>query len=125
MVLDSPIHRLLGLEGEVEAREGRASFEVVVGRESINPYGRTHAAFYYTFLDVVCYCAALSVLPHDQSATTADMHSSLMSGTQVGDRVRFEGHILKRGRNLIFLTADATCDGKLVAQARITKFVLA
>ncbi|NKF23964.1 PaaI family thioesterase [Solimonas marina] len=121
---EQDLHRFLGMS-ELRAADGRADFEVSVGDAAINVYGRTHAAFCYTFLDVACYAALLSVLPHDRSATTADIHVSMMSGTQLGDRVRFEARILKRGRNLAFLVADAWCGDKPIAQGRLTKFILA
>lgn len=118
-----PLHRHLGI-GPIHAQHGRAHFEVTIGDALLNPAGALHGGVIYSLCDVACYCALLTQLAPDEEAATHDLQVSLLRGARAGQVLRFEGEVLKRGRQLAFGSAQVLADGKLLARAQITKSIL-
>ncbi len=118
-----PLHRYLGI-GCIKATDGRAHFEIQVGEHSANPNGALHGGVVCTLCDVACYAALQNDLADDEDAVTHDIHVSVMRAARTGDTVRFEATVIKRGRSLAFVEAQAYCGDKLMASARVTKSIL-
>ena len=63
-------------------------------------------------------------LSDEEHAVTHDLTVSLMRPVAAGKRVDLTGTVLRRGRAVAFLRAEATVDGEVVAAAQVTKSVV-
>ncbi|AXQ31672.1 PaaI family thioesterase [Solimonas sp. K1W22B-7] len=122
-VLNHPLHRAMGVE-RIEASEGRSRIEIDVGPTMVNAAGMFLGGNVYTICDMACYAALLSELPEGENAVTHDIHVSLMRGARAGDRVVFTGRVIRRGRSVAFMEAEARCGEEIVARATVTKSIL-
>lgn len=123
LVTQHPLHRAMGVT-TIDAADGRAQLEIVVAGDTVNPAGVFHGGVAYCLCDMACYAALLSVLKGDENAVTHDIHVSMLRGARIGDRVRFSARVLKRGRNVAFMEAEAHCGDQLMARATVTKSIL-
>lgn len=117
------LHRHLGI-GPIHAQHGHAHFEITVGEALLNPAGALHGGVIYSLCDVACYCALLTLLAPHEEAATHDLQVSLLRGASAGQVLRFEGEVLKRGRQLAFGSAQVHADSKLLARAQVTKSII-
>lgn len=117
------LHQHLGLRG-LEAEQGTSRLEITVNEANVNPMNVLHGGVIYSVLDVAAYAALVSVLADDEAAVTHDIHVSCMSPVAFGRVLTVEGRVAKKGRTLAFVDATATCEGKLVASARVTKSIV-
>ena len=115
-----PLHAQFGFT-LVEAADGRCHARCTVGEPHLNYGGVVHGGVMYLLLDVTAYCAALTILPEGQNATTHDLHVSMLRPTRSGDVLDLIGTVRKAGRTLTFIDAEAHVAGRLVASARVTK----
>lgn len=122
-VTNHPLHRAMGVE-RIAAAEGQASTEILVGPDLVNPAGMFHGGVVYTVCDMVCFAALLSRLQPGETAATHDIHVSVMKAARLGERVLFTGRVLKHGRTLAFMEAEAHCGDTLLARATVTKSIL-
>ena len=118
-----PLHRYMGVE-KIHAAQGKATIELTVNENSVNPLGMFHGGVVYTLLDMGCYSALVSELPDHEGAATHDIHVSVMSAAKLGERVTVTAQVLKRGRNVAFMEAQLHGGGKLLARATVTKSIL-
>lgn len=123
-VIEHPLHRAMGVEA-IDAADGQSRIEVSVGAGMVNAAGMFHGGIVYTLCDMACYAALLSVLPEGENAATHDLHVSLMRAARIGDRVCFSGRVIRRGRSIAFMEAEARCRDQLLARATVTKTILA
>lgn len=119
-----PLHRHLGVNG-LEAADGRSELWLTVGEASTNPAGVLHGGVAYLLCDVAAYTALLSVLEDGVEAATHDIHVSVIAPASPGERIRFRGQVVHRGRRLAFTEAAAHAGDRLLATARVTKTVFA
>ena len=122
-VMDHPLHRAMGVE-RIEAAGGRSRIEIDVGPGMVNAAGMFLGGNVYTICDMACYAALLSELPEGENAVTHDIHVSLMRGAKAGDRVVFSGRVIRRGRSIAFMEAEARVGEDVVARATVTKSIL-
>lgn len=122
-VLQHPLHRMMGVE-TIDAVDGQASLEIEVTAERVNAAGMFHGGLVYTLCDMACYAALLTQLEDGENATTHDLHVSLLRAARLGDRVRFVGRVLRKGRSLAFLEAEAWQGEQRIARATVTKSIL-
>lgn len=122
-VMNHPLHRAMGVE-RIEAANGRSRIEIDVGPGMVNAAGMFLGGNVYTICDMACYAALLSELPEGENAVTHDIHVSLMRGAKAGDRVVFSGRVIRRGRSIAFLEAEARVGDDVVARATVTKSIL-
>ena len=115
-----PLHAQFGLE-VVEAADGRCHARCTVGPAHLNYGGVVHGGVMYLLLDVVAYCASVTVMPDGFNATTHDLHASILRPTPGGVDLQLRATVRKAGRTLHFIDVEATVGGKLVASARVTK----
>jgi uncharacterized protein (TIGR00369 family) len=118
-----PLHRQFGLE-VVTAADGACHARCAVGPAHLNLGGVVHGGVMYLLLDVVAYCAALTVLPEGVNATTHDLHASILRPTPGGAALDLRATVRKAGRTLYFIDVEATVGDRLVASARVTKSVV-
>lgn len=115
-----PLHRQFGLE-VVEAADGACRARCTVGPAHLNYGGVVHGGVMYLLLDVVAYCAAVTLLPPGFNATTHDLHASILRPTPGGVTLELASTVRKAGRTLYFIDVEAHVEGRLVASARVTK----
>jgi uncharacterized protein (TIGR00369 family) len=122
-VLDIPLHRFLGMELR-DAADPAAGIWFPVDGPTLNPGGLLHAGVIYTLMDVACFLALIGHMDDDEHAVTHDLTVSLLRPVSPGKRVDIVGSVLRRGRAVAFMRAEATVDGEVVAAAQVTKSVV-
>ena len=96
-----------------------------VGPSAQNQAGVLHGGVVTTLLDTACYLALLPHLSDEEHAVTHDLTVSLLRPVAADKRVDVVGTVLRKGRTVAFLRAEATVDGEVVAAAQVTKSVVA
>ncbi|WP_309229570.1 MULTISPECIES: PaaI family thioesterase [unclassified Blastococcus] len=122
-VLDIPLHRFLGMQLRDPA-DPSAGIWFPVDGPAQNQVGVLHGGVIYTLMDVAGFLALLPSLSDEEHAVTHDLTVSLMRPVAAGKRVDLTGTVLRRGRAVAFLRAEATVDGEVVAAAQVTKSVV-
>ncbi len=122
-ILGIPFHQFLGMELR-DADDPAAGIWFPVGLPTLNPVGLLHAGVIYSLMDVACFLALIQHLGDDEHAVTHDLTVSLLRPVSPGKRVDITGTVLRRGRQVAFMRADATVDGQVVAAAQVTKSVV-
>jgi uncharacterized protein (TIGR00369 family) len=122
-VLDVPLHRYLGISLLDPDRPDHGLW-VEVGDPSVNNVELLHGGVVTALLDVAAYLALLPHLSAEEAAVTHDVSASLMKGAGRGARIEVTGRVVRRGRSLAFIQAEATVDGDVVATGQVTKSIL-
>ncbi|MGY2004151.1 PaaI family thioesterase [Blastococcus sp. SYSU DS1024] len=122
-VLDIPLHRFLGVELR-DAADPAAGIRFPVGPAAQNPAGLLHGGVVYALLDVASFLALLPSLGDGEHAVTHDVSASLLRPVGADSTVEVTATVLRRGRAVAFMRAEATVDGVLVATGQVTKTVV-
>jgi uncharacterized protein (TIGR00369 family) len=122
-VLDIPLNRFLGMRLRDEA-DPSAGVWFPVGPNAQNQAAVLHGGVVTTLLDTACYLALLPHLSAQEHAVTHDLTVSLIRPVAADARVDITGSVVRRGRTVAFLRAEATVDGEVVAAAQVTKSVV-
>ena len=122
-VLDIPLNRFLGMQLRDPA-DPSAGIWFPVGPSAQNQAAVLHGGVVTTLLDTACYLALLPHLSDEEHAVTHDLTVSLIRPVAADQRVDIVGSVLRRGRAVAFLRAEATVDGQVVAAAQVTKSVV-
>lgn len=88
---------------------GAVDLELPFDTRLTQQHGFIHAGVLTTALDTAAGLAALTLMPEDAGVLTIELKSSLLSPGK-GRGFRFEGRVLKPGRNIIFTEARAIAD---------------
>lgn len=121
-VLGLPMHRMLGFELVKITREGAES-RVVLDHRHGTPAGTVHGGVLYALLDPAAYMALLPHLPDGATASTHDIFVSVMRPAPIGADIRLHARVLRAGRRVAFLDAEARRGDDIIAAARITKTI--
>jgi uncharacterized protein (TIGR00369 family) len=110
----------------VEVGDGFAAFEGEPGRHLLNPMGGVHGVWALTLIDSACGCAGHSLLPAGAGYATVETKGNLSRPiTPETGRVRCEGRVVARGRQIISAEAKVLGpDGKVLAHGTSTLLVL-
>ncbi len=104
--------------------EGRCIVELPVTPNIIGPYNVVHAGVYYTMCEIATFIAAITAIPEDKVAVTADINISVMKSVSEG-KLLVEAWVLKLGKRTCFMEARITDDsGQPVAAARASKMII-
>ena len=122
-VLDIPLHRFLGMQLRDPA-DPSSGVSFPVDQPAQNQAEVLHGGVVYTLLDVASFLALLPHLSEEEHAVTHDLTASLLRPVSAGKRVDITGTVLRRGRAVAFMRAEATVDGQVVAAAQVTKSVV-
>ena len=122
-VLDIPLHRFLGMRLRDPAEPAAGIWFPVAGPAQ-NQAAVLHGGVVYTLLDVASFLALLPRLSDAEHAVTHDLTVSLLRPVAADARVDVTGTVLRRGRAVAFMRAEATVDGEVVAAAQVTKSVV-
>ena len=123
-MLEIPLNRFLGMRLR-DAADPAAGIWFPVGPSAQNQAGVLHGGVVTTLLDTACYLALLPHLSDEEHAVTHDLTVSLLRPVSADQRVDVVGSVLRRGRAVAFLRAEALVDGQVVAAAQVTKSVVA
>ena len=110
----------------VEVGDGFAAFEGEPGLHLLNPMGTVHGGWALTLIDSVAACSAYSLLPAGVGFTTIETKGNFSRPiTKTTGRVRAEGRVVGRGRQIISSEAKV-CDtsGRVLAHGVSTIMVL-
>ena len=120
-----PIAQALGFL-LVEVGEGFAVFEGDSGPHLLNPMGVVHGGWALTLVDSVTGCAAYSALPPDVGYTTLETKANFTRPILADTgRVRAEGRVVSRGRQIVTAEAKVTdARGRVLAHGTSTLLVL-
>jgi uncharacterized protein (TIGR00369 family) len=122
-VLDIPLHRFLGMQLR-DSVDPSSGIWFPVDEPAQNQAEVLHGGVVYTLLDVASFLALLPHLGEDEHAVTHDLSVSLLRPVAAGARVDVTGTVLRRGRAVAFMRAEATVEGVVVAAAQVTKSVV-
>jgi uncharacterized protein (TIGR00369 family) len=120
---DVPIARLIGFEAK-EIADGKATVTLTTGPQHANPMGTLHGGILCDIADAAMGMAFASTLAPGESFTTVELKINFFRPVWE-DRLKAEGHVVRRGRNLGYVECEITDgQGKLVAKAASTCLVL-
>jgi len=110
----------------VEVGDGYAVFEGETGPHLLNPLGGVHGGWALTLIDSAAGCAGHTLLPADVGYATVETKANFTRPiTETTGRVRAEGRVVSRGRQII--TAEARVldsAGRVLAHGTSTMMVL-
>ena len=120
---DVPIARLIGFEAQKIA-DGKATVTLTTGPQHANPMGTLHGGILCDIADAAMGMAFASTLAPGESFTTVELKINFFRPVWE-DRLKAEGRVVRRGRNLGYVECEITDDhGRLVAKAASTCLVL-
>ncbi len=122
-VLDIPLNRFLGVRLRDPA-DPAAGLWFPVGPSAQNQARVLHGGVVTTLLDTASYLALLPRLSDTEHAVTHDQTVSLLRPVAADARVDVTATVLRRGRAVALMRAEAVVDGELVATAQVTKSVV-
>ena len=117
-----PATRTLGFERLIAVDPDAGTIEVgfLAGDSFLNPVGVVQGGFLAAMLDETLGPALIATLGPDQFAPTADLHVQFLRPAKPG-RLRGRGRVVKRGRDLAFMSGDLVDEsGEVVAVATAT-----
>lgn len=118
-----PIAELIGFTVE-EIGNGRAVGLLQAGPEHANPMGTLHGGVLCDVADAAMGMAFASTLAADESFTTIALSINFIRPVWKA-QLRAEAHVISRGKTVGYLECEVKdSDGKLVAKANSTCFVL-
>jgi uncharacterized protein (TIGR00369 family) len=104
--------------------EGTARLSLPIEAHLTNSLGTAHGGVIVSLLDVALCTAARTLHPDSVGVITIDLSSSFIGGAS-GARLFAEARVLKDGRSMSFVEAEAkNQDGSLVAKAIATVRVI-
>jgi uncharacterized protein (TIGR00369 family) len=120
---DVPIARLIGFEAK-EIGDGRAVVTLSAGPQHANPMGTLHGGVLCDIADAAMGMAFASTLAPEESFTTVELKINFFRPVWEA-RLKAEGQVLRRGRNLGYVECDITDEsGRLIAKASSTCLAL-
>jgi acyl-coenzyme A thioesterase PaaI-like protein len=118
-----PLQRALDVR-PIDADDPASGVWFRVGELADNGAGGLHAAALGAALEVAGFLAVLPTLAAAEHAVTHMISTQLVAAARAGERVDVRGTLLRRTRNLAFVTVDAEVGDRLVARSQLTKSVL-
>ena len=111
--------KLLGLS-LVYAEGGKAIIDMQTGPQHFNLFETLHGGALCTLVDSAMGLAHASTLEEGESFTTLDLQISFLRSVKIA-KIRAEGRVVKRGRNVSFAESEVFDDaGRLIAKATCT-----
>ncbi|MGB0872689.1 MAG: PaaI family thioesterase [Solirubrobacterales bacterium] len=122
-VLNLPLHKSVGIE-LIDSNDPARGVTVVTDENNVNLYDVLHGGVVPLLLDVAAYLAAAELFEPGTNAVTASNSVSLLRPLRIGKRIKVTANVDRLGRNALFVTARAECDGQIVATGQIVKAVV-
>lgn len=122
-ILDTRLTAFIGFR-EFDFAQGRSELSLIVDAKGTSAHNKMHAGVVYMLCEVACYTSLLHDLEEEEMATTIDSHFNFLRPVIPGARLVVHGRLLRRGKTVAFMEAEACVGGKLVARATITKAII-
>src|SRR6201987_3045234 len=120
---DIPVARLIGFEAK-EIADGRATVMLAAGPKHANPMGTLHGGILCDIADAAMGMAFASTLAPEESFTTVELKINFFRPVWEA-RLKADGQVLRRGRNMGYVECDITDEGgRLIAKASSTCLAL-
>lgn len=111
--------KLLGFN-LVFADGGKAIIEMQTGPQHFNLFDTLHGGAICSLVDSAMGIAHATTLADGESFTTLDLQVGFLRAVKIA-KIRAEGRVVKRGRNVSFAEAEVFDDaGRLIAKATCT-----
>jgi uncharacterized protein (TIGR00369 family) len=123
LVNSSPYYRYLGME-LTEFFEGGSRMRMEVRREHTNIYGTAHGGAICSLADSTCGLALGSLLIEGETAVTLDLRINFFAPLREGEVSGIGRVIHKGGKTAVEEAEILDKDGKLIAKAVATHFIL-
>ncbi len=123
LVNSSPYYRHLGME-VTECFEGSSRMRMEVRREHTNIYGTVHGGVICSLADSTCGLALGSLLMEGETAVTLDLRINFFAPLREGEVSGIGRVIHKGGKTAVEEAEILDKDGKLIAKAVATHFIL-
>jgi uncharacterized protein (TIGR00369 family) len=107
----------------IEVGEGLAVFECVPDEATLNIAGIAHGGLLASLMDFASGCALQSLQPPATATATVEMKVNYMSPLGLGQRVEVRGRVVKAGRRIAFIEAEARTERDLIGTASTTMVV--
>ncbi|EKV27625.1 hypothetical protein C882_1471 [Caenispirillum salinarum AK4] len=117
-------HRWAGMTAPERAADGSVSVTIKAEGEAVMPFGGLHGGVLTGLYEFPALAALLPELAPDEWAVTADVHARNIGAVRTGDTVTITGRLVKRGRGIAFVEAEARVSDRLVGRASITKAIV-
>jgi uncharacterized protein (TIGR00369 family) len=119
--LDVPLLSFLGTS-LLDPNEPTAGLRFELGPNVLNAVDILHGGVISTVLDLAAYLAVLSELDEDEEATTHGLAVQFVARAKLPP-LRATGRVVRRTRQLAFVSAELRDPERLVAAAQVTKSV--
>lgn len=111
----------------VDGDIGRCVVELKVGPEHANIYGTAHGGFSATLIDAVSTYALVTddMESLKKLGVSVNLSMEYLKAAKVGEDILIDAKLIKRGRNLAFLTAEIRKKetDELLVRGSHTKFI--
>lgn len=114
-------HRWAGISPPERHGDGTVSVTVAAEGAVTMPFGGMHGGVLTGLYEFPALAALLPDLAPDEWAVTADIHARNIGAVRSGDVVTITGRLVRRGRGIAFVEAEAMAGDRLVGRASITK----
>lgn len=112
---------VLGIRA-VDISEGRSALTMPIrGEVHGNIYGKAHGGALASLADTAMGLACATV---GKRTVTLDMNINYVGGAAVGETVRADAKVIHSGKSTLVVECEMTSDGRLLAKARGTFFVI-
>lgn len=123
MPVPHPFAELIGLH-VAPGQGGRATGQLDVAAQHLNPHGVVHGAVLVALADTTMGSALYTQLERGQSCATIEIKTSFMGAVREG-RIEAEAEVVRLGRSVAFLECRLRAAGQLVGTASASFAVFA
>jgi uncharacterized protein (TIGR00369 family) len=115
----SAFNRLLGIKGE-SVEKGRAVMVLAVREDFVGDPRRPalHGGVLSTLIDTAGGAAAWTALEAGESVSTVDLRVDYLEPAGLGEPLRAEAELIRRGNRVCHVRVAVTQGGRLVAEGR-------
>jgi uncharacterized protein (TIGR00369 family) len=121
--LEVPLLTFLGAQAE-NPRDPTAGLSLVITEHALNAASVLHGGVIATMLDLAAYLTVLPTLGRSEQAVTHAFSASYLAAATPGERVVARGALLRRTRQLAFVSVSMTTADRLLAVASVTKSIV-
>jgi uncharacterized protein (TIGR00369 family) len=107
---------------QIDPQAGTIETKFLGKPEFANPVGHIQGGFLAAMLDDTLGPALVATLPKGQFAPTVNLNVSFHRPGKIGE-ITGKGRVLKRGKELAFLSGELFQDGQMIASATATAII--
>ena len=109
----------------ISAGDGKASFEMTIGKSHLRTLGMVHGGVTASLLDTAVGFAAITVAPPGHHVVTVQLNVNFVKPLQAGDKLRATGEVLHSGKRTAVVQGEVrTENDELAALATATLMYL-